>query len=166
MNGTPAGFLQPVFWIQQNGGHAPRVLRSACRKSQKWLFRQAADFFDFIEKVPDCTRKWGLTCFSVASPEGIGPATGSPDPLSHFSPVAYFAWHHFFDSLKRRTCTACPPFFLTSDQGPARSRRALQPAGPRPGPSLRPVPPGRRPPPPSPLSGGCRRRTGPRPPGG
>ncbi|HIY16884.1 MAG TPA: hypothetical protein H9839_06070, partial [Candidatus Intestinimonas stercorigallinarum] len=44
---------------------------------------QAADFFDFIEKVPDCTRKWGLTA-----------------PLSHFSPVAYFAWHHFFDSLR------------------------------------------------------------------
>ena len=55
---------------------------SACRKSPFWLFRQAADFFDFIEKVPDCTRKWGLTA-----------------PLSHFSPVAYFAWHHFFDSL-------------------------------------------------------------------
>ena len=55
---------------------------SACRKSPFWLFRQAADFFDFIEKVPDCTRKWGLTA-----------------PLSHFSPVAYFAWCRFFDSL-------------------------------------------------------------------
>ena len=40
-------------------------------------------------------RKWGLTCFSVASLEGIGAATGSPDPLSHFSPVANFVWCHF-----------------------------------------------------------------------
>ncbi|HIY16808.1 MAG TPA: hypothetical protein H9839_05685, partial [Candidatus Intestinimonas stercorigallinarum] len=72
---------------------------TACRKSPLWLFLQAADFFDFIEKVPDCTRKWGLTCFSVALLEGIRTATGSPDPLSHFSPVACFAWCHFFDSL-------------------------------------------------------------------
>ena len=32
--------------------------------------------------------------------EGIRTATGSPDPLSHFSPVACFAWCHFFDSLR------------------------------------------------------------------
>ncbi len=50
---------------------------SQLSKKPFWLFRQAADFFDFIEKVPDCTRKWGLT---------------APFPLF---PVAYFAWHPF-----------------------------------------------------------------------
>ena len=82
-----------------NGGRPQAA--PACRKSLFWIFLQAADFFDFIKKVPDYTRKWGLACFSVALLEGIRTATGSPDPLSHFSPVACFTWCHFFDSLKR-----------------------------------------------------------------
>ena len=46
-----------------------------------------------------CTRKWGLTWSKVASPEGIWTAPGSPDPLSHYPPVASPTWSLFFDSL-------------------------------------------------------------------
>ncbi len=34
-------------------------------------------------------------------------------PLSHYSPVAHFAWLHFFDKLQGRTCKRRSGLFLS-----------------------------------------------------